>query len=246
MTNKLKIFDYEITTMRFPFNITDNANIITINTINAYSYQIAKTDNHFKKALQDSDYLIPDGVGFKLAAKILNNIVIDKYSGYELHADVLKYLDKKSGRCFYFGSTNKTLDLITKRINSEYKNVKVGHLSPPFSDQFTESDNNKFIERINSFNPDVLFVGLAAPKQEKWAYANKNTIKAKYVCSIGAVFDFYAGTVRKPNQILVKIGLEWLSRLINDPKHMLRRYKRFPITTFIYDILKHKKQSLCK
>jgi N-acetylglucosaminyldiphosphoundecaprenol N-acetyl-beta-D-mannosaminyltransferase len=149
-------------------------------------------------------------------------------------------LNKGNGSCFYFGSSQKTLELITERIKKEYPNIKVGYLAPPFKPNFTAEDNNEFVKIINAFEPDVLFVGLTAPKQEKWAFINQNKIKTKYICTIGVVFDFYAGTVKKPNPILVKLGLEWLSRFLNDPKHMLKRYKKLPITSFLIEILKYK------
>lgn len=235
----IELFGYKISLKQFPYRLIGNSPIM-VNTINAYSYQVAKTDEDFKLALQSSDILIPDGIGFKIAAKVLAKTKIDKYSGYDLHNDVLNNLNKNNGSCFYFGSSQKTLELIAKRINKEYPNIKVGLLSPPFKSIFTDEDNAGFIEIINDFKPDVLFVGLTAPKQEKWSYASRDKLNAKYICTIGAVFDFYAGTVKKPNPILVKLGLEWLSRLFNDPKHMIKRYKKLPITSFLIEILKHK------
>lgn len=80
------------------------------------------------------------------------------------------------------------------------------------------------IRVINEFNPDVLFVGMTAPKQEKWAYDNKDNLKTGLICSIGAVFDFYAGTVQRPGKIWVNLGLEWLGRLLKEPRRMWRRY----------------------
>jgi N-acetylglucosaminyldiphosphoundecaprenol N-acetyl-beta-D-mannosaminyltransferase len=72
--------------------------------------------------------------------------------------------------------------------------------------------------------PDVLFIGMTAPKQEKWAHAYKAVLDAKVICSIGAVFDFYAGTIERPNKIWINLGLEWLGRLVKEPKRMWRRY----------------------
>ncbi|MCE5345939.1 MAG: WecB/TagA/CpsF family glycosyltransferase [Bacteroidales bacterium] len=236
----MKIFDYEITTESFPFDYSSSNKTLIINTINAYSFQVAKKDSEFKNALQNSDFLIPDGYGFKIAARILNNERINKYSGYELHKDILGFLNKTRGACFYFGSSKRTLELIKEHLILEYSNIKVDFYSPPFESEFTENENEVFLEKINSFHPDVLFIGLTAPKQEKWAIKNRNKIEAKYICSIGAVFDFYAGTVRKPNPLLVKIGLEWVSRFYNDPKHMIKRYKNFPVTSFLFDIFKFK------
>lgn len=78
--------------------------------------------------------------------------------------------------------------------------------SPPFSAEFSLRDNQKMIKAVNSFNPDVLFVGMTAPKQEKWVESQKEFLKSKMICSIGAVFDFYAGT----KNVLENSGSNWV------------------------------------
>ena len=85
-------------------------------------------------------------------------------------------------------------------------------------------DNQKMIEAVNSIKPDVLFIGMTAPKQEKWAYNNKINVNAGLICSVGAVFDFYAGTKERPSKIWINMGLEWLGRLVKEPHRMWKRY----------------------
>ena len=80
------------------------------------------------------------------------------------------------------------------------------------------------INAVNAFRPDVLFIGMTAPKQEKWAFANKEMLDAPIICSIGAVFDFYAGTVKRPGKAWIYCGMEWLVRLVKEPKRMWIRY----------------------
>ena len=95
------------------------------------------------------------------------------------------------------------------------------------------------VSRINEFKPDVLFVGMTAPKQEKWVYENKNQLDAKVICSIGAVFDFYSETVKRPSKFWINLGLEWFIRLLHEPNHLWRRYLLYgPV--FIYVVLKEK------
>lgn len=95
------------------------------------------------------------------------------------------------------------------------------------------------IASINAFVLEILFVGMTAPKQEKWVYAHKARIDARIICSIGAVFDFYAGTVKTPHPIWIKMGLEWLVRLMGEP---ICLYKRtfFSTPHFIFDVYKLK------
>ncbi len=210
-----------------------------INTINQYSYMVAENDSVFKTALLASDILLPDGVGVTGAMKVLSNEDVKKIAGADIHAHILQQLNKTSGRAFYFGSSNNTLDLIKKRLSKEYPNIIVETLSPPFKPIFTDSENLEFVAAINRFNPDVLFIGMTAPKQEKWATQFKDEIDAKIICSIGAVFDFYAGTIERPDQFWINLGLEWFIRLLQNPKRMAVRYLYYG-PAFIRDIFKMK------
>ena len=194
-----------------------------INTISPHSYIVARKDEHFMEALKASDYIIPDGVGIVMAARVLEGKKIRKIAGSDLHKVLLKKLDEKKGSCFYLGSSDKTLEIIKNKVNREYPGIRVGSFSPPFIDMFSDADNNEMINKVNSFVPDVLFVGMTAPKQEKWVFANRDRIKVPLICSIGAVFDFYAGTVKRPGQFWISIGLEWLPRLIREPRRLWRR-----------------------
>ena len=87
----------------------------------------------------------------------------------------------------------------------------------------TTKDSNDMTSAVNMTKPDVLFVGMTAPKQEKWVYKNKDSLKVKTICSIGAVFDFYSGNVKRPSSLWISLGLEWLPRFIKEPKRLFRR-----------------------
>lgn len=197
---------------------------LLVNTINQYSYCIAEEDIEFKKALLGSDVILPDGIGITLAAKWLNGDSLKKIAGADFHEFQLKRLNENHGSCFYLGASSETLSKIEKRLQTDYPNIRFGSYAPPFKPQFTEEDNLNMIEAVNSFVPDVLFVGMTAPKQEKWTYAKKAELNAQIICSIGAVFDFYAGTIERPSKIWRDLGLEWLGRLVKEPKRMYKRY----------------------
>lgn len=199
-------------------------NKLTINTVNQYSFCIAEKDPDFKKALIESNVLLPDGIGIVKAAKLLNGNGIRKISGSDLHEFLLKKLNAESGSCFYMGATEATLLKIKERLGKEYPLIRVGSYSPPFKSAFTEEENTTMVHMVNQFKPDILFLGMTAPKQEKWSHAHKNELNAKMICSIGAVFDFYAGTLKRPGKLWINLGLEWLGRLIKEPKRMWKRY----------------------
>jgi N-acetylglucosaminyldiphosphoundecaprenol N-acetyl-beta-D-mannosaminyltransferase len=211
----------------------------TINTINQYSYCIAQEDQEFQAALKGSDILLPDGEGVVLAERFLTGKRLHKVSGTDIHLHILKMLNNKGGRCFYLGASTETLKKIQTKIRKEYPNIEMGYFSPPFKAVFSEEENNEMIEAINSFAPDALFIGLTAPKQEKLSQHFKSKLNVKIICSIGAVFDFYSDTIKRPNQILIGLKLEWLGRLLTDPAKMWKRYLYYgPI--YIYYILKIK------
>jgi N-acetylglucosaminyldiphosphoundecaprenol N-acetyl-beta-D-mannosaminyltransferase len=226
------------------YNILSNIDSIKlekgiINTINPHSYCIAKKDKLFKKSLINADILIPDGIGMVFAAKLINNTRINKISGSDIHKYLLEYANVRALKVFYMGSTKATLDLIKKKINKLYPKIDVYYYSPPFKEEFSKIENKKIINKIKLANPDILFVGMTAPKQEKWVEKNKLDIDVNIIASVGAVFDFFAEKIKRPNYLFRKIGLEWFIRLCNEPKRLWKRtFISIPI--FIYDIILYK------
>ncbi|WP_184542682.1 WecB/TagA/CpsF family glycosyltransferase [Mucilaginibacter sp. FT3.2] len=199
-------------------------NKILVNTINQYSYCVAEKDSGFKDALINSDILLPDGIAIVMAVRRMLKLKIKKIAGADIHSHLLESCYKNNKTCFYLGSSEKTLKEIKKRLSKEYPDIKVGFYSPPYKAKFSDEDNTQMLNAINAFKPDVLFVGMTAPKQEKWAHEFKPQINAHVICTIGAVFDFYAGTVERPHKIWINLGLEWFIRLLKEPSRMWKRY----------------------
>lgn len=217
-------------------------------TLNAHSYNTAREDQKFTKALQNSDILIPDGVSVVWAIRWLTGQRLKKIAGadlffYEMNrlnaGSILNTQYSSSAKAFFLGSTEDTLAKIKIRAAKEYPNVEVATYSPPYKAEFSEEDNKAMLAAINSFQPDVLFVGMTAPKQEKWAYRHFKELEAGHICCIGAVFDFYAGTVKRAPQWMIKLHLEWFYRLIKEPRRMWRRYL-IGNAKFIYYVVREK------
>ena len=125
----------------------------------------------------------------------------------------------------FMGSSEKVLARIRKRAAVDYPNLEVVTYSPPYKPEFSEEDNAAIIKAINDANPDLLWIGMTAPKQEKWTYAHWKELNIHcHVGTIGAVFDFYAGTAQRAPQWWQEHSLEWLYRLVKEPKRMWRRY----------------------
>jgi N-acetylglucosaminyldiphosphoundecaprenol N-acetyl-beta-D-mannosaminyltransferase len=224
------------TLFKSPLNTLQPAKLL-INTINAHSWNMAREDGEFNRALHQSDVLLPDGISVVLALRWLTGQKLKKIAGEDLFYYEMERMQKetgtgtgtgtgqgKGGRVFFLGSTEETLAKIKARAAQEYPGVLVETYSPPYKPIFTDEENAAMIKAINAFKPDVLFIGMTAPKQEKWAAAHFEQLDAGHVCSIGAVFDFYAGTVKRAPRWAITIGMEWCYRLVKEPRRMWRRY----------------------
>ena len=200
---------------------------LLINTVNAHSFNTAKKDQLFADALTNGDVLIPDGVSIVKACKWIEakSQPKERIAGWDLFFFEMSKLEKKGGTVMFMGSSQKVLDLIVKRAAVDYPHLKVVTYSPPYKPEFSDEDNKAIIDAINAANPDLLWIGMTAPKQEKWTYSHWNELNIHcHVGTIGAVFDFFAGTVERAPIWWQKHGLEWLYRLMKEPKRMWRRY----------------------
>ena len=140
----------------------------------------------------------------------------------------------------FMGSSQKVLDLIVKRAAEVYPHLKIVTYSPPYKPEFSEEDNKAIVEAINAADPDLLWIGMTAPKQEKWTYSHWEELDIHcHVGTIGAVFDFFAGTVERAPIWWQRHGLEWLYRLLKEPKRMWRRYI-IGNALFLWNMLKEK------
>lgn len=202
--------------------ITHSKKLIT--TLNAHSYNTVKKDPLFHEALKASDMLLPDGISVVLASRLLHGKKIKKIAGADLFQYEMQRAHEKGGKCFFLGSSDATLRLIEEKAKREFPSLEVHTYSPPYKVEFTEEENRAMVEAVNRVEPDVLFVGMTAPKQEKWAFKHYNQLNASHICCIGAVFDFYAGTVKRAPAWLRSAGLEWFYRLLCEPRRMWRRY----------------------
>ena len=213
---------------------------ILINTVNAHSFNTAQKDDLFADALRNGDYLIPDGVSIVKACKWLKakSQPKERIAGWDLFVLEMEKLNRKGGKCFFMGSSPNVLELVKKRAATDYPNITVETYSPPYKPEFSKEDNEAIIHAINQACPDLLWIGMTAPKQEKWAFEHWDELDIHCHCgTIGAVFDFFAGTIKRAPQWWQRHGLEWLYRLMKEPKRMWRRYVLGNVL-FLYNIAK--------
>lgn len=191
---------------------------------NPHSLVVAQRDLEFKVALQQANLVVVDGIGASVMARIAGVQLGPRITGMDYFQGILNALQRGgSGRVFFFGSSPYVLDRIAKRFAVDFPSLTLcGVVSPPFG-EWSDIENIRMVKMINAAKPDVLWVGMTAPKQEKWVEANRRHLTAPVIGSIGAVFDFYAGTYSRAPKWLCNAGLEWLYRLIREPRRMWRR-----------------------
>lgn len=205
---------------------------VLINTINAHSYNTAQNDELFAEALRNGDYLIPDGASIVKACRWLGakSRPTERIAGWDLFEFEMRAVSDsleagQTPRVMFMGSSPKVLGLISGKAKEVYPDIEVVTYSPPYKPEFTEEDNAAIIKAVNDADPDLLWIGMTAPKQEKWTYANWDRLDIHcHVGTIGAVFDFFAGTYRRAPLWWQEHSLEWLYRLIKEPRRMWRRY----------------------
>ena len=192
---------------------------------NPHSLVISRRDTLFREALENADLLVPDGVGMVLASRILGGTIRDRVTGSDIFQAVGRLANEREGvRYFFLGSSPQTLERITRRLGADFPRIEIaGTHAPPFVEEFTTAQDEEMVAAVNSGRADVLWVGMSAPKQERWVHRNRHRLNVKVIGAIGAVFDFYAGTQKRSPEWALRTGLEWLPRLLWEPHRLWRR-----------------------
>lgn len=193
--------------------------------INPHAVEVAAGDQSFHNSLTCADFLTADGIGVLHASRILGGNLRRRITGMDVFLSVTTAMNElKTGSCFFLGSTEETLTAIRSEMSKQFPHVEVvGTYSPPFKPDFSAEDSDKMIQAINSAAPDVLWVGLTAPKQEKWLFEHQDRLAVNFAGPIGAAFDFFVGNIKRVSPFWQDLGFEWLPRLVQEPRRLWRR-----------------------
>jgi N-acetylglucosaminyldiphosphoundecaprenol N-acetyl-beta-D-mannosaminyltransferase len=208
---------------------------------NPHSYAMTLQDKTFARALKAADWLVPDGAGVVLASRLLGGAIHERVTGSDVFAGLHKRMNAVGGMSvFFLGATEETLTLMRQRMARDYPNIKVaGSYSPPFKDVYSRAEINEMITAINTLALDVLWMGMSAPKQEKFIFENRSRLNVKFAAAVGAVFDFYTGNVKRSHPLFQRMGLEWLPRLIQEPQRLWRRmFVSAPV--FVWNVVRQR------
>ncbi len=195
---------------------------------NPYSVSLCRRDGEMARAVDQSGMTLPDGVGVVMAAKMLGYPNHGRVTGPTLMLRLCDEGRKHGYRHYFYGGRPGVAASLAERLTLQFPGLEVaGHYCPPFG-QISELQDIAIVDQINAARPDVLWVGLGAPKQEKWMLQHVGRIHATAMIGVGAAFDFHSGNVKWAPSWIRRIGMEWAYRLMLEPGRMWRRNLESP------------------
>ncbi len=202
---------------------------------NVHTTVMAYNDASYREVQNGAAIAVPDGKPLSLICRLRGYQGAQRVAGPDLMPEILRISEKEGYRHYFYGSTERTLGFLERNLRERYPELNiVGTYSPPFR-KLTKEEDEKIIERINAARPDFVWVGLGAPKQERWMFEHQGKVNG-VMLGVGAAFDFHAGTSKRAPKWMQEFYLEWLYRLLQDPKRLLKRYM-FSNAQFIWLIL---------
>lgn len=190
---------------------------------NVHTTVTAYEDEEYRTVQNGGILAIPDGGPLSTVGRKRGFKNMKRTTGPSLMGEIFKISAKKGYRHYFYGSTEETLKKLYQALERDYPGVQiVGMYSPPFRPT-TKEEDKAIVERINEVEPDFIWVGLGAPKQEKWMAAHQGRVKGLMI-GVGAGFDYYAGNIERAPEWMQRSNLEWMYRLIQDPRRLFGRY----------------------
>lgn len=190
---------------------------------NVHTTVTAYRDESYRAVQNGSALNLPDGKPLSIVQKRMGFNEAERVPGPDLMPELFALSEKKGYRHYFYGSKPETLELLEKNLKEKYPKLNiVGMYSPPFR-ALTEEEDREIIDLINQTKPDFIWVGLGAPKQEKWMAAHKDKV-CGVMLGVGAGFDFHAGTIKRAPVWMQESCMEWLWRMFQDPKRLVSRY----------------------
>lgn len=235
------------TILKTNINVTDMENTVSYITSNldelkgdyicvsnVHTTVMAFRDEEYRQIQNSAAMALPDGQPLSIVSRKRGYRNAQRVAGPDLMPEILNLSQKKGYKHYFYGSTKNTLVQLKKELLTRYPELKiVGMYAPPFRD-LTEDEDREAVRRINESGADFVWIALGAPKQEKWMYEHKNKVNGLMI-GVGAAFDFIAGTVKRAPTWMQKLCLEWVFRIMQNPRRMIPRYLNTNFT-FLYQV----------
>lgn len=229
----------EIITRIYDFLEGNDPSLIV--TFNLDFLRISEENDKFKEVCMKSNLVVADGVGITTLIKLKYGHKIERITGNDLFRFILEVSKNKKIKYAFVGSSEEVLFKLKSKILGDYASITSAFFySPPYMFEKSKEENNKLIKQLKQFMPNVLFLALGCPRQEIWLYENMKSIGAKINIGVGAAFDFYSGYKKRAPFFVQRIGLEWIWRLITEPRRLFGRYILKDIPVFVKSIIRRK------
>jgi len=207
---------------------------------NPHCFVIARNDAKFREICASGDIVFADGVGIKFASLLSSEAIQNRYTGLDVMLELCTLSAVKGYSVFLFGGQHGIVDDCAAQLRKQLPGLTIaGTFEPPFVEGIEEFDNETIIRTINRSQPDLLFVALGAPKQEKWIERYRDRLDVPIMMGVGGSFDILGGRFSRAPHWMRSLGLEWLYRLLSEPTRLSGRYL-LGIPLFVYLILRLK------
>ncbi len=200
-------------------NLSQNKKTFIV-TANPETFMMSEKDEEMRKLLLDDDtFLVPDGIGIVKAARMINYDVKERITGIDIANELLKLGNKQKKSIYLFGAKQEVIDSMEKVLKESYPNLNLVGMSNGY-----EKDKDKIFEKIVKTKPDIVLVALGIPLQEKLIYKHLDKFDKGIFVGVGGSFDVISGHKKRAPKIFIKLNLEWLYRILKEPKRLKRFY----------------------
>ena len=189
-----------------------------------HSVMDCQRDPELRRIQNASGMTTPDGMPLVWLSRLHGHDYVDRVYGPDLMLALCERSVEKGYRHFFYGGAEGVAEQLAANLQDRFPDLRVtGTYSPPFR-PLTEDEDGEIVQMINESNPDIVWVGLGAPKQERWVASHVDRLKAPVLIGVGAAFDFHTGRKPQAPQWMQRRGLEWLFRLMTEPGRLWKRY----------------------
>ncbi|MFC1704260.1 WecB/TagA/CpsF family glycosyltransferase [Candidatus Omnitrophota bacterium] len=194
----------------------------------------AWNDKTYREILNATDLVLPDGLGLKLATKILGGRMKENCNGTDFSPLFMAEAAQRGLSVFFLGGKEGVAEKAAEKISKQIPGIKITGTQNGYFD-----NDDKIIKKINAASADIVFVGMGVPIQEKWITKNREKLNSTLCLGVGALFDYLSGRIKRAPKIFQKMHIEWLWRIMMEPKRLWKRYLVDDVK-FLWLVLKHK------
>lgn len=194
---------------------------MVVNFVNAHCVNLANQRDDYAATLRDSDALLPDGSGIRLAARLAGTHTGDNLNGTDLFPHICEHAAARGAAIFLIGGSPGIAAAAAAAMQARFPNLIIAGTQHGY---FSDSENDAVVDAINASGAAILFVGFGVPRQELWIARHRDRIDVPLLLGVGGLFDYYSGRIPRAPLLLRRLGCEWTWRLWQEPRRLARRY----------------------